>query len=77
MQQPSIRAVLFDFGGILAEEGFRDGLAFLAEHHGQDPDQVLGQAMDAVYSSGYVTGTGSEADFWRRLGELTGLWVDP
>ncbi|MEF8981901.1 HAD family hydrolase [Thiohalorhabdus sp.] len=77
MQQPAIRAVLLDFGGVIAEEGFRNGLAFLAEHHGKDPDQVLAQAMDAVYSSGYVTGTGSEADFWRRLGELSGLWVEP
>ncbi|MEF8793695.1 MAG: HAD-IA family hydrolase [Thiohalorhabdus sp.] len=69
--------MLLDFGGVIAEEGFRNGLAFLAEHHGKDPDQVLAQAMDAVYSSGYVTGTGSEADFWRRLGELSGLWVEP
>lgn len=77
MQQPSIRAVLFDFGGVIADEGFRDGLAFLAEHHGKDPEGVLDQAMDAVYTSGYVTGTGSEADFWRRLGEITGLWIEP
>lgn len=77
MQQPSIRAVLFDFGGVIADEGFRDGLTFLAEHHGKDPEKVLDQAMDAVYSSGYVTGTGSEADFWRRLGEITGLWIEP
>jgi putative hydrolase of the HAD superfamily len=77
VHQPSIRAVLFDFGGVVAEEGFRDGLTFLAQHHGKDPEAVLDQAMNAVYSSGYVTGTGSEADFWRRLGELTGLWVEP
>ena len=77
MQQPSMRAVLLDFGGVVADEGFREGLTYLARHHGQDPERILAQAMDAVYASGYVTGSGSEAEFWRRLGELTGLWVDP
>lgn len=26
-----IKAVLFDFGGVIAEEGFRDGLAAIAK----------------------------------------------
>ena len=77
MQQPTIECVLFDFGGVLAEEGFREGLSHLARSHGRDPEEVLARATDAVYESGYVTGTGSEADFWRRLGELSGLWVEP
>ena len=77
MTEPAIHWVLFDFGGVVAEEGFRAGLDFLARHHGRDPEQVLAHAMDAVYASGYVTGTGSEADFWRELGERTGLWPDP
>lgn len=77
MQPAMIKAVLFDFGGVVADEGFREGLRFLASHHGRDPAAVLAHAMDAVYDSGYVTGRGSEAEFWRRLGELSGLWVEP
>ena len=68
-----IRAVLFDFGGVLAEEGFREGLFELARHQGLDPIEVHGAGMDAVYGSGYVLGTGSEAAFWRLMRERTGL----
>jgi putative hydrolase of the HAD superfamily len=77
MAASAIQWILFDFGGVVAEEGFRAGLTHLATHHGRDPEAVLAHAMDAVYASGFVTGTGSEADFWRELGERAGLWVDP
>jgi hypothetical protein len=30
MKKTAIRTILFDFGGVLAEEGFRDGLVALA-----------------------------------------------
>jgi putative hydrolase of the HAD superfamily len=32
----AIKAVLFDFGGVLAEEGFRNGLQALAREQGLD-----------------------------------------
>jgi putative hydrolase of the HAD superfamily len=69
----SIRAVLFDFGGVLAEEGFRNGLAALAGAQGLDPLHLPGQGMSAVYDSGFVLGRGSAADFWALLRQRTGL----
>lgn len=69
----SIRAVLFDFGGVLAEEGFREGLKEIARRNGLDPEEFYRQGAEAVYDSGYVIGGGSEADFWDllcRRGEL-------
>ena len=68
-----IWAVLFDFGGVLAEEGFRDGLFELARRQGLDTKAVHGAGMDAVYDTGYVLGSGSEASFWRLMRERTGL----
>jgi putative hydrolase of the HAD superfamily len=32
----NIDAVLFDFGGVIAEEGFKQGLAAIARAHGLD-----------------------------------------
>ena len=77
MAQPAVDWVLLDFGGVVAEEGFREGLRYLAAHHGRDPERVVAEATEAVYASGYVTGTGSEAEFWRLLGERSGLWLPP
>lgn len=71
-----IAAVLFDFGGVIADEGFADGLRAIAESQGLDGDQVLAAATDVVYDSGYVTGKGSERDFWRLMRERTGIHGD-
>jgi putative hydrolase of the HAD superfamily len=61
------RAVLFDFGGVIADEGFHQGLHALADRHGLDPAQVLHACRETIYGSGYITGCGAEADFWRDL----------
>lgn len=68
-----IRAVLFDFGGVLAEEGFRDGLYAIARGLGLDPVEVHRLAMDAMYECGYVTGRGCEGDFWELLRAKSGI----
>ncbi|MDT8404732.1 HAD family phosphatase [Sulfuriflexus sp.] len=71
-----IRAVLLDFGGVIAEEGFQNGLHYLAETQQLDADEVMDAGREAVYDSGYVTGTGSEADFWALLRQRTGITGD-
>jgi putative hydrolase of the HAD superfamily len=63
----SIHWLLFDYGGVLAEEGFHDTLAELSAAAGYPRGVLPSLAMDAVYESGYVTGQGSEADFWQLL----------
>jgi putative hydrolase of the HAD superfamily len=73
MQEDSIRAVLFDFGGVLVEEGFREGLHALARQQGLDPQAVHLAAYDAIYESGYVLGRGTEDEFWRLLCRKAGL----
>lgn len=68
-----IRAVIFDFGGVLASEGFREGLVAIALRNGVDPDEVFSLASDAIYESGYITGRGTEADYWDLLRRKTGI----
>jgi putative hydrolase of the HAD superfamily len=72
----SLKAVLFDFGGVIADDGFREGLRAIAEEQGLDPAYLAREGMDAVYDSGFVLGTGSEADFWQLLRRRTGLVGD-
>ena len=69
----SIRAILFDFGGVLAEEGFREGLKEIAQEHGLEAESFYQLGAEAVYGSGYVIGQGSEADFWNVLCRRGGL----
>ena len=56
-----IKAIMFDFGGVLAEEGFREGLKAIAEKNGLDPDLFYETAKELIYESGYVTGRSDES----------------
>ena len=73
MLNPSLKAVLFDFGGVLADEGFHNGLVAMAREQGLDVQGMPNAAMRAVYDSGFVLGRGSAADFWALMRERTGL----
>ncbi|OPZ59840.1 MAG: Alpha-D-glucose-1-phosphate phosphatase YihX [Deltaproteobacteria bacterium ADurb.Bin510] len=68
-----IRAVLFDFGGVIADEGFKHGLQAIAQLNGLDPTTFIGLTRSLIYSSGYINGQTSEAEFWQRLRELSGI----
>lgn len=68
-----IKAVLFDFGGVIAEEGFLEGLKAIARKSGLPPMEFFKKGHDAVYATGYVTGNASETDFWKTLRLQTGI----
>jgi HAD superfamily hydrolase (TIGR01509 family) len=65
--------VLLDFGGVIAEEGFQQGLYAIAEKFGLDKKRFFKLANEAVYDSGYVTGRGSENDYWSNVRAHTGI----
>lgn len=71
-----IRAVIFDFGGVIAEEGFREGLKAVAREKGLDPDEFFRIADSLIYETGYVKGLTDEKSFWRALRERTGIRGD-
>lgn len=68
-----MKTVLFDFGGVIADEGFRQGLLAIAQQRGIEREAFFRIAEDAVYSSGYVTGKATEADFWQEVRTRTGI----
>lgn len=72
----AVRAILFDFGGVVAEEGFVDGLKAVARENNLDPARFLERAIDLVYESGYVTGRSREEFYWHLVREEFGLIQD-
>lgn len=68
-----IKAILFDFGGVIAEEGFKNGLQAIARKQGLDPDRFFETAQELVYSTGYVLGQADEAVFWEAIRKNTGI----
>jgi len=73
MSRPSITAVLFDYGGVLAEEGFEQGLQAIARANGLDPEEFFETATRIIYECGYVTGRADEHHYWELVRERTGI----
>ena len=72
----NVRVLLFDYGGVLAEEGFREGLFSIARQQGLEPDAFYKVAQEGVYDTGFVSGRGTEADFWRYMRDRFSLQGD-
>ncbi len=68
-----IKAVIFDFGGVLAEEGFREGLKAVAQKNGLNPDDFFRVAEELIYQTGYVAGISDESNYWDVLRGKTGI----
>ncbi|MGZ3537938.1 MAG: HAD family hydrolase, partial [Thermodesulfobacteriota bacterium] len=62
-----IKAVLFDFGGVLAEEGFKEGLKAIGKEQGFKPEDFYNMTSEFVYQIGYVSGTSDEHSFWEAV----------
>lgn len=70
---PSVKVMLFDFGGVIAEEGFREGLVEIARLNGLSPQDFFETAASAVYDSGYIVGASDERSFWDLIRKRTGV----
>ena len=71
-----IKAVLFDFGGVIATEGFREGIMAIAKKNNLDEQSFFRTAEDIIYKTGYVTGKAKEKVFWETLSKETGIKED-
>jgi putative hydrolase of the HAD superfamily len=69
----SVAAILFDFGGVIAEEGFREGLSAIARENGQEPEAFVRIGFELVYGVGYVLGRSDEKTFWQAIRDRTGI----
>ncbi len=68
-----VRAVIFDFGGVIAEEGFVNGLKVIGRRYGKDPDIVLKLGSSLSYETGFVNGKATEREFWDAFRRHTGI----
>jgi len=68
-----IRAVFFDFGGVLADEGFKEGLKTIGRKNGLEQERFLAAANELIYKTGYVLGMASESEYWDTVRRETGI----
>lgn len=68
-----IDVILFDFGGVLAEEGFREGLHAIAGLNGLESEPFVKTGFRLMYEVGYVLGHADEKSYWQAMREETGI----
>jgi putative hydrolase of the HAD superfamily len=66
-----IKTVLFDFGGVIAEEGFYEGLLAIGEMNALNPETFFKTAEALIVETGYLIGASNEAAFWNAVRDLT------
>jgi putative hydrolase of the HAD superfamily len=71
--QNVIKAILFDFGGVIAEEGFWKGLRVIGTENGIDPDEFFRTVDALIYDTGYLIGNTDEALFWNVVRSKTAI----
>jgi putative hydrolase of the HAD superfamily len=69
----AIDTVLFDFGGVIADEGFRNGLAAIGKLSGLPEESIIRKGHELVIETGYVTGRAREAQWWDALRREAGV----
>ena len=73
MQPMDITTMLLDFGGVVAEEGFHEGLLAIGKRNGLDPETFFRTVDRLIFDSGYLTGQAPEAAFWDAVRIATGV----
>jgi len=75
-EKKRIAVVLFDFGGVIAEEGWKKGLGIIAKANRLDAAAFLKKASDLIYETGYILGRCTAHPFWAALRKKTGIKED-
>lgn len=68
-----IKIIVFDFGGVIAEEGFYEGLLAIGKMSHVEPEPFFNVVERIIYETGYLTGQATEAEFWYAVREQTGI----
>jgi FMN phosphatase YigB (HAD superfamily) len=68
-----VKVLLLDFGGVIAEEGFREGLKDIARQAGLQEDDFFRSATALIYDCGYLTGRADEPTYWELVRNATGV----
>jgi len=69
----ALKAVLFDFGGVIAEEGFREGIMAIGKKNNLDPELFFTDVDRLIYETGYLIGRADESSFWNAVRNKTGI----
>lgn len=72
-----IKALLLDFGGVIADEGYREGLFEIARRYNLNTHQFFRRCADLIYETGYITGKCDLGEYVRAINKHFNIDIDP
>ena len=63
----NIELVLFDFGGVIADEGFKQGLFSISRENNINIQEFYSAVCSIISDCGYLTGDADEKTFWQEV----------
>ncbi|NLB35447.1 MAG: HAD-IA family hydrolase [Elusimicrobia bacterium] len=77
MKKEDIELILFDFGGVIAPEGFQLGVLKLAHMYGKTFEEMYEIAgYEAGMDTGYTAGGSPEENYWAAMARILGEYRD-
>jgi len=70
------KGLFLDFGGVIADEGYREGLYKIAKRYNIDPDIFFKRCADLIYETGYITGESSQGVYFDEIRKTFGIEID-
>ena len=61
------KGLFMDFGGVIADEGYRDGLHKIADKYNIASDIFFKKCADLIYESGYITGDCDQERYFTEI----------
>ncbi len=61
------KGLLLDFGGVIADEGYREGLYILADKYKIDRIEFFKRCADLIYDTGYIIGKSSQKAYIKSI----------
>jgi putative hydrolase of the HAD superfamily len=62
-----VSTVIFDFGGVIAEEGWAKGVRIIAEKCGFEPEEFFNACVETIGETGFVIGKTDEHGYWKAV----------
>ncbi|MCX7958601.1 MAG: HAD-IA family hydrolase [Deltaproteobacteria bacterium] len=62
-----VKGLFLDFGGVIADEGYREGLFLIAERHGIDKGLFFSRCADLIYETGYIIGECGQDKYFEEI----------
>ncbi|MGC8926687.1 MAG: HAD-IA family hydrolase [Myxococcota bacterium] len=71
-----IKGLFLDFGGVIADEGYRDGLYKVAQRFNLNGKEFFTGCADLIYETGYIIGRCSQKEYFDSIRNYFKIQID-